>query len=138
MKQRALLGALVVILANGCDPATGVVRTVGFTNTLSNDKIEAALRDVVGEKGFEHKTEGYLDVWLIRKGGGGVVLEVEELKKGEKTLQLQSVRLGSSSTFAEQTDTRRLMDDIYVSLRNHAPDLPEPGAVHEKLIRVRK
>jgi len=67
-----------------------------------------------------------------------VVLEVEELKKGEKTLQLQSVRLGSSSTFAEQTDTRRLMDDIYVSLRNHAPDLPEPGAVHEKLIRVRK
>ena len=137
MKLRAFIGAMVIVLATGCDPVTGVVRTVGFTNTLSNEKIEAALHDVAGEKGFEHLPPGWTDRWSIRREAF-VILEIDEVKKGEKTLQLKTLRMGSSSTLGEQADARKLMSEIYVSLRNHAPDLPEPGAVHEKLIRVRK
>src|SRR6185369_2034624 len=108
MKLPALLAALMLVLVAGCDPMTGVIRTVTFTNSLSNEKIEAALRDLAGETGVEHRTNGYNDYWLTRTGA--VVLQVQEANKGAKILRLQNLRIGSSSTLAEHADTRKQMD----------------------------
>jgi len=127
--------SVLVAFAAGCDPATGVVRTVNLTSAPSNQKVETALRDLVGEKGFEHQTEQDADQWSIRNGA--VVLEIKHTNKGAKTLQFRSLRFGSS-TLAEVADTRKLMDEIYASLRKQSPDLPEATTVHERLIRVKK
>jgi len=123
------LAALTILLLAGCDPGTGVIPTVTFTNSLSNEKIEAALRDVVGETGIEHRTNGYDVYWITRTGA--VVAVIEEANKGRKTLRLQNLRIGPSSTLAEHADTRKQMDEIYASLRKQTPDLPEPKAVRE-------
>src|SRR6266478_4794267 len=101
MKRTVFVGTLVIALAAGCDPATGVVRTIDLTNAPPNEKVESALRDVVGAEEFERLTERDGEQWSVRNGL--VVLEIKQRNNGVKTLEFHSLRFGSS-TLAEVAD----------------------------------
>ncbi len=134
MKSIAPLGLLVLAVCTGCDPATGVIRTVRLTNAPPNQIIESALRSVPGIKDFEYRSRQGADTWSA--GGGMLVLEIRQLRKGERILEMRYLHFGSS-TLGELDRPRRLMDQVYTSLCREAPSLPPATQVSEKLIRVR-
>ena len=134
MKLVSILGVLLLVLASGCDPATGVIRTVKLPKVPSNQTVESALRDVPEAKNFDHETVRGADTWFTRDGM--LTLELRKARNEKGILELRYLHFGSS-TLGELEGPRRLMDEVYASLRRQAPGLPPPTEVTEKLIRVR-
>ena len=134
MKGISILSLLVVAITCGCDPATGVIRTVKLAKAPSNQAVESALRDLPEVKNFEHQAQKGADTWSTRDGK--FALEIRKAKNGGAILELRSLKFGSS-TLGEWDTTRKLMDEVYASLHREAPDLPPPTGVTEKLLRVR-
>jgi hypothetical protein len=142
---------LLILFATGCDPMTGVVRTVRVKQLPSNESVEAALRDVseitkielhqIPERKAFSVLEGkilepaYSQFDYFTRNDGGI-LEVKVTKDGAKVVELRRISLGS--TPRDVCDRNRiLMDKIYASLRKHSPDLPPQIDTAEKLIRIR-
>jgi hypothetical protein len=142
---------LLILLASGCDPMTGVVRTVRVKQLPSNEAVEAALGEVSEIKRFERhqvperkafsvfegriREPAYSSFEYFTRNDGGV-LEVKQTKNGEKIIEIS--RIGMGSTPRDVSDRNRaLMDKIYAGLLKHSSDLPSPTNVVEKLIRVR-
>ena len=133
MKLLSIIGLLVMALTSGCDPATGVIRTVKLPKPPSNQTVESALSDLPEFKNFAHETQDGADTWSTRDGM--VHLELRRDRNGAGILEMRYLTFGSS-TLGELERPRRLMDEVYASLRKQAPDLPPPTALTEKLIRV--
>ena len=126
-----VLALLLVAICAGCEPMTGVIRTVTLTNAPSNQAIEAALRDVPGSKSFDYEGS---DTWSTRNGR--LVLQVRQIKKGPWILEMRRVSFGHS-TLEQLQEPRRLMDEVYESLRKQSPNLPPQTEVREKLIGLK-
>jgi hypothetical protein len=134
MRLVPILGVLVVVLSSGCDPATGVIRSVKLPTMPSQQAVEDALRDVPEAKNFSHDAQRSPDTWETRNGM--LTLELRKTRNGEAVLEMRYLHFGTS-TLAELDRPRRLMDEVYASLRNRTASLPSPTNVTEKLIRVR-
>ena len=127
---------LLMLLASGCDPGTGVVRTVQVKQLPSKEAIEAALSDVAEIKRFElHSVQDGNAYYYFTANDGGI-LHLKEIDKGVYILELNRMGLGSTPKVVADR-TRDVIDKVYASLRKHSPDLPLPTNVVERLIRVR-
>jgi len=150
-KRKFSLFCCLILIATGCDPITGLVRTVRVKQLPSNESVEAALREVSEIKKIElHQIperrsfsllEGrirepaYSSFHYLTRNDGGV-LDVKETKNGEKIIEIRRIGFGSTPKDVSERNTA-LMDKIYASLRKHSPDLPSQTNMVEKLIRIR-
>lgn len=152
--EKCKFGALIFLMlaASGCDPMTGVVRTIRVKQLPSNESVEAALGEVPEIKKFElhHVPErkafsvfegkirepAFSKFHYFTRNDMGV-LQVKETKNGEKVIELSRISIGSTPKDVSDRN-RALMDKIYASLLKHSPDLPAGTNMVEKLIRVRE
>jgi hypothetical protein len=146
--SRPILVALFTLTTSSCDVFYGIQRTVEIERLLSPEDVIAALEEVPGMDGVERHTMPASTSWrwfeclvhdppyeqyAYTAGELSGVVVLREVESGERTLGIYRTWINIPPTLAVYEDTRRLMDLVYMSLRQRIPDLPTADQVKEKL-----
>ncbi len=151
MIRRAAL--LLIALAaptclSGCTIAYGVNRTARLASLPTAGEVEAALSEVPGVVGVEHRrlNDSKWDTYdqfifrskrfVYRGADGGGVVEVHPGAGGGATLRLYSYWLNHRPPPHVIKQVRAVMDEVYGHLAARLKVLPPAGEVQEELLRV--
>jgi hypothetical protein len=146
-----MMTALAALCAGGCDPISGVSRTVQLRSLPARADVEAALRATPGVEQVGYRQGPPSTYWSLSDGvvhnppydsfnfsgiDASATLDISENGKGEKTLRMYYLRIGMRLSREFVDRTRAMMDAAYESLRVRVADLPPADEVEEKLLRV--
>ncbi len=145
------LFVLAIAPTSGCDPITGVERTVQVKQLPSKASVEAALRDVPEIKRVEFyqvperrafsvlegkiREPAFYGFYFFAENDFGR-FEVKQTKKGVNMIEFKPIGIGTTPRDVAERN-RLLLDKVYASLLKHSPGLPSQTNMVEKLIRIR-
>ena len=134
------LAILGLALTSGCKTVHGVGRSVKVRQLPSTDVVAASLRDVPSVSDIVHhpRVSGSPEHFSYRSGELTSVIELAHEESGENTLYLYSYWINHTPSWPVLDQTRALMDTVYASLRQHAPELPAASELKEVLVRPPK
>ncbi len=149
----SLLPVIAAALAlTACESTRGVLRTVRIRDRVPQGAVVAAIASVPGvelanqrhdtpKNGYgivqfrARSTDTFQYVAAARQADG--VIEIGGNEREGLRLRMYCLWQNIQPTPTQIAATRRLMDDIYASLRRQAPEyVPPPERVHEDLIGV--
>jgi predicted small secreted protein len=128
---------LTLMLASGCKTVHGVGRSVKVQQLPNKMVVEASLRDIPKITQIHHypANAGHAEKFYYQSGELSGVIELAHEENGANTLFLYSYWINHTPSWPVLDRTRALMDTVYASLRQHAPDLPPPSELKEVLVR---
>jgi predicted small secreted protein len=134
------LAILSLVLASGCKTVHGVGRSAKVQKLPSAAVVDASLRDVPGVGYIFHypRAAGRPEHISYRSGALSSVIELAHEENGDNTLFLYSYWVNETPSWQVIDETRALMDAVYASLRQHAPDLPPASELKEVLVKPPK